>query len=143
MSDKSNQRPVCRYCQSENISTDATARWNNDKKDWELSGILDGGSCDDCQEEMKFFDWVNIKPQPGRAIPEHHVKNFEVLKQAILDGNAALMTCGSKEGTRTVICMVNRHLNGDCTFVPVGEMCEGENPFQHYVPPFPEKEDGS
>lgn len=55
------QRPVCKDCGGINISVDATAVWNYRKKDWDLSGVMDGGYCNDCDREQKFFDWVDIK----------------------------------------------------------------------------------
>lgn len=69
-----------------------------------------------------------------RPIPEHHREQWEIIKAAFEANSVALMTCNSKHGVRTVICMVNRENNGDYTFVPVGELCE-ENPFEHYMPP--------
>ncbi len=136
------QHPVCRYCGSDDISSDAVAYWNTDKNAWDISGVFDGGYCNACEQEMKFFNWIDIKPEKGRAIPKHHIEWWKVLKQAFADDNVALMTCGSKEGTRSVICMVNKEPDG-FTFVPVGELCEADNPFTHYTPPFLENEDGS
>lgn len=134
-----NQHPVCRYCGSEDISSDASVRWNSDKKDWEVSGVFDGGYCDNCEQEMKFFNWIDTKPEKGRAIPKHHIEWWETLKRAFAHDAVALMTCGSKEGTRSVICMVNRE-PGAITFVPVGELCEAD-PSTYYTPPFSEDED--
>ena len=78
-----------------------------------------------------------------RPIPEHHQQWFETLTKAFKKGDVALMTCGSPSGVRTVICMVNHHQDGSAEFIPVGEMCEVSNPFEHYIPPFKDEEDGS
>lgn len=42
---------VCEECRSENVSRDATAHWNIDNQEWELAGIQDQGTCEDCGEE--------------------------------------------------------------------------------------------
>lgn len=57
MSEKK-EHPVCRYCGSENVSTDATVRYNKQMNDWELTATHNGGYCDDCNAEQKYFDWV-------------------------------------------------------------------------------------
>lgn len=51
--------PVCRYCGSADITCDAVARYNKHANDWELSSTFDGGNCNACGEEMKYFDWVD------------------------------------------------------------------------------------
>ena len=51
--------PTCRYCNRENVSCDGTARYDKQANEWRLSGTFDGGYCDDCEEDQKFFNWVN------------------------------------------------------------------------------------
>lgn len=57
MSDDTKQHPTCRYCGSASVSADAAVRWNNQDADWEISSVFDGGHCDHCEEDMKFFTW--------------------------------------------------------------------------------------
>lgn len=78
-----------------------------------------------------------------RPVPEHHQQWFETLTRAFKEGNVALMTCGSPNGVRTVICMVNHQHDDGAEFIPVGEMCEADNPFEHYIPPSKDEEDDS
>ena len=55
------EQPRCRYCGSPNVSLDATAVWNADNQDWELSQTYDNGFCHDCDSECKHFDWEEIQ----------------------------------------------------------------------------------
>jgi len=41
---------LCPYCHSENISRDASAKWNGEK--WELSCTYDDITCDDCGRDF-------------------------------------------------------------------------------------------
>ena len=138
--------PVCDRCGSPNVSADAAARWDHEKQDWAVTNVFDKGhSCDDCGDECK-IEWKEGDPPDldiKRPVPEHHQQWFETLTRAFKEGNVALMTCGSPNGVRTVICMVNRQHDGGAEFLPVGEMCEANNPFEHYIPPFKDEEDGS
>lgn len=127
----------------ESMSVGKLNRWLG----WIQASLVGAGfaSLDFMKTHNKFFsnEQKALEKDDRRPIPEHHSANFETLKRAFADDSVALMTCGSKLGTRTVICMVNRNTDGSMTFIPVGEMCEAENPFQHYTPPFPGEEDGS
>jgi hypothetical protein len=49
-------KKVCKYCGSENVSVDATARWNVDTQAWELAGLFDNSDCDDCGGETTIVD---------------------------------------------------------------------------------------
>jgi hypothetical protein len=51
------QTPVCPECGSEDISTDAAVRWDNDKQDWIVSSVFGSGSCGHCETEFKDPDW--------------------------------------------------------------------------------------
>lgn len=42
---------VCAECKSDNVRRDAMASWNVDTQDWELTAVLDQGTCEDCGEE--------------------------------------------------------------------------------------------
>jgi Zn finger protein HypA/HybF involved in hydrogenase expression len=55
---------ICPYCGSENISIDAAARWNVERQEWVLSGTMDSGGCDDCQQEFKRTDEKEV-PDEG------------------------------------------------------------------------------
>lgn len=43
-------RYVCE-CGSENVCCDAAARWNIGRQQFEVSGLHDGWSCDDCERQ--------------------------------------------------------------------------------------------
>ena len=49
-------KKCCKYCGSENVSVDATARWNTDTQAWELAALFDNSDCDDCGGETTIVD---------------------------------------------------------------------------------------
>ncbi len=49
-------KKVCTNCGSDQVSVDATARWNIETQDWEITDIMDGEFCDDCDCETHFKD---------------------------------------------------------------------------------------
>ena len=49
-------KKCCKHCGSENVSVDATARWNVDTQQWELAGLFDNSDCDDCGGETTIVD---------------------------------------------------------------------------------------
>jgi len=70
------------------------------------------------------------------AIPDHHRRNFQTLRQAAENGDLALMECTEK-GTgalRYVICAVARDEGGEYFFTPFGHLHEGD-PYDAYLPP--------
>lgn len=77
---------------------------------------------------------MNDTENTPRKLPKHHIQWWEVLQQAIKNDDAAIMSCGSPDGDRTVICIVQR--DGDnISFTPVAQMTECDNPFDCYTPP--------
>lgn len=54
------EKPVCRYCGSDDVVADATARWDVKGQCWEHSHAFDSGSCCECGEENKRFDWGEV-----------------------------------------------------------------------------------
>lgn len=50
--------PVCPYCGSEEVSSDAAVRWDKNANDWVVSAVYDGGYCDECENTTKFFNWI-------------------------------------------------------------------------------------
>jgi len=73
------------------------------------------------------------------AIPDHHRRNFQTLRQAAENGDLALMECTEKASGALcyVICAVSREEGGDYIFTPFGHLQEG-NPFDAYQPPEPQ-----
>lgn len=55
-------KPVCRYCGSNDVYADATAKWDPEANDWAVMDIHESGLCGDCGEQNKFFDWKEAKP---------------------------------------------------------------------------------
>jgi ribosomal protein L37AE/L43A len=43
---------LCPKCKSESIVRDASAAWNADESTWELVGLCDNFTCDDCNESF-------------------------------------------------------------------------------------------
>lgn len=54
-------KPVCRYCGSDDVYADATARWDIDTQDWAVMDVHESGLCGDCGEQNKFFDWEDAE----------------------------------------------------------------------------------
>lgn len=46
-------KQVCGTCGSEDVSCDATARWDMDMQEWQISAIHDGDYCDTCEQECR------------------------------------------------------------------------------------------
>lgn len=51
--DSKNSGWYCADCNSTNIHHDAIAKWNPEKRDYEVYAILDDCWCGDCQENSK------------------------------------------------------------------------------------------
>jgi len=49
-------KKCCKYCGGENVSIDATARWNVDAQAWELAELFNNSDCDDCGGETTIVD---------------------------------------------------------------------------------------
>jgi hypothetical protein len=60
---------VCPYCGSEDVSKDATVRWDVDHQCWGVSAIFDGGHCDGCNTELKRVDQVEIPLEQAVMAP--------------------------------------------------------------------------
>lgn len=52
-------KPVCPRCGSEDLACDATARWDIESQSWDISGLFDCQTCDNCGAEGDgFARWV-------------------------------------------------------------------------------------
>jgi hypothetical protein len=73
------------------------------------------------------------------ALTHGYKKNFETLRRAVFQGDAALMECqvAATGEVVAVVCAVNRLPNGDVEFVPIATMFAG-NPYEMLNPPNPE-----
>ena len=60
MSEITQKRPVCACCGSENAGVDATAVWNIDLGEYELSSAHDTTWCDDCGVDDPGLSWEEI-----------------------------------------------------------------------------------
>lgn len=48
---------VCSYCGSENVLSDAYAKWNVENQEWELDNTFDKGAfCEDCDGECRIVE---------------------------------------------------------------------------------------
>jgi hypothetical protein len=72
-------------------------------------------------------------------LPIGHRRNFDTLRQAFANGDAALMECqlASTGEEVAVICAANRLPDGGVEFVPFGMFFNG-NPYEMVNPPNPE-----
>lgn len=73
------------------------------------------------------------------AISKGNKKNFEVLKQAFANGDAALMeVTDAKSGEKyDAVCAVTKHADGSASFTPFAVMFR-ENPYERLLPPVPQ-----
>ena len=56
---------VCAHCGSSNIVADASATWNIEKQDWELSDVHEAAFCGECCEECD-VDEVTVEQHADR-----------------------------------------------------------------------------
>ena len=49
--------PTCTNCGSTNVRVDAFAEWDADQQKWVLSDTYDNGFCNDCESDLKYFNW--------------------------------------------------------------------------------------
>lgn len=54
------QIPVCRTCQSNDVTKDAWAEWDPIKQDWVLHSTYDDEFCQACEQSTK-LDWINAE----------------------------------------------------------------------------------
>lgn len=54
------EKPVCKYCGSDDVSVDAAAHWNQETQEWELTSTFASGNCSHCGSEIKYLDWIEI-----------------------------------------------------------------------------------
>lgn len=70
------------------------------------------------------------------AIAQGYVANFETLRRAVRNGDAALVECTDAATGKPVIalCAMQREGNGDTTIVPLARLFDGD-PYQELNPP--------
>ncbi|MCP5400481.1 MAG: hypothetical protein H6921_14765 [Sphingomonas sp.] len=80
-------KPVCPHCRSDDITRDATARWDPDSRDWSISGLFDCETCGECGAEGDYFArWV---PATGMtSAEEFFFEVMDLLGSSILAHNA-------------------------------------------------------
>ncbi len=61
------QKPTCTNCGSDNVTADASARWDPIKQRYELSSEYGRHDCQDCGHSSFHPDW---KPLEAHEIPE-------------------------------------------------------------------------
>jgi hypothetical protein len=73
------------------------------------------------------------------ALLPGHKHNFDMLRQAFLAGDAALMECQMTATGEAVavVCAANRQEDGGVEFVPFGMLFNG-NPYEAVAPPNPD-----
>lgn len=48
-----NIKIICGTCGGANVRRDADAAWNTETQSWELAGVYDNATCEDCGEETR------------------------------------------------------------------------------------------
>lgn len=73
------------------------------------------------------------------SLSDQDKANFETLRDAIRNGDAALLECQflSTGQPTPVICAVNRHLDNSLEFVPIAQLFT-RNPYTVLTPPDPD-----
>lgn len=59
---------VCPVCGSKSVGRDATASWCVETQDWELSGVMDSGFCNDCGRDDLTLDEEEIDVDHGNGL---------------------------------------------------------------------------
>ncbi len=54
--------PLCSHCRSEDVSVDASARWDDEAQNYVLSGTYDNTDCHHCDGETHTFDVPSVAP---------------------------------------------------------------------------------
>lgn len=67
---------VCHNCGSDNITSDATVRWNVDIQDWKISGIFDSKNCEDCGYEKNYCDVFPIENEENLMTSEQRIQDL-------------------------------------------------------------------
>jgi len=69
-----------------------------------------------------------------RSLVKGYRDNFDTLCRAVKNGDIALMDCTDKQTGKpvAVVCAVQREDNGDCSFVPIAKMFDG-NPYEEVL----------
>ena len=49
--------PVCRYCGSKDLISDATAYWDHNLREWVLNDVMGSNYCNTCDTEGKYCNW--------------------------------------------------------------------------------------
>lgn len=60
MAQQPRYKMACPDCGSENVSKDATVRWDVDNQDWSISGIKSVGFCSDCKTELSRVAQIEV-----------------------------------------------------------------------------------
>jgi hypothetical protein len=80
MTQQARYKMVCPYCGSEDVSKDATVRWDIDEQRWGVSGIFDNAHCDGCDTELKQISQVEIALEQAVMAP-FSVDNLATLEE--------------------------------------------------------------
>ncbi len=86
-------KKVCGNCRSDQCGFDATARWNVDLQQFELSGIQDNAFCDNCDaDDPDILDieitCLNLSSELGVLIQQHLLDGRSSLRLVSVDDSA-------------------------------------------------------
>lgn len=76
-------------------------------------------------------------------IAKGHKANFETMKRAFAAGHVAIMECSdAKTGAPVIVVCATQYRDGQCEFVPLAKMFDG-NPYEELVPAGGEQKEGA
>lgn len=102
--DKIQRVPVCPKCGSDNVVTDAAARWSKANQEWEVSNIFDKGhGCDDCGAEDIEFAWVEKNSQETRSLDDIDVREEETEEGVVNGGRVEVATFAEGEYVESIL----------------------------------------
>lgn len=73
---KTKVKLVCRSCGSDDIVSDAYARWDVQTQEWDLSSVLDNKICESCGYEKSYCDEVPVEEEEDEVTPEQRINDL-------------------------------------------------------------------
>jgi hypothetical protein len=52
------EKPTCPHCFSDNVLSDASARWDVDAQEWVIVSECPHGHCCNCESDLSRFNWM-------------------------------------------------------------------------------------
>lgn len=81
---------ICRSCGSDDIVSDAYARWNVQTQNWDLSAILDNKICENCEYEKNYCDEIPVEEEDKEMKPKDRIKGLLAANNLLVENNRLL-----------------------------------------------------